>query len=276
MPLFFMIKLIASDMDGTLLNQQKQLPPDFFPVLNQLQKRGIRFVASSGRSYVTLYKNFQPYADQLDYICDNGAFVVVNGQVVAIEVIPHHLLRMFIEFCNQNLPHIRLVLCGVKGTYHQAVEPEFDKNIAMYYVNHQIVDDLADVSDDIFKIAICDLTGPENGSQQKLFSAFNAVFDIPVSGPVWMDVMNKGINKGAALARLQHQLQITPAETMAFGDFYNDVELLAQAEYSFVMENAHSEMFGYGKYRAESNENFGVTRAIQKFVLDGEIPQPAI
>ena len=68
------IKLIASDMDGSLLTTDKRLPPDFFDVLEKLHQRGIRFVAASGRAYYTLQENFMPYQDRLDYLCENGAY----------------------------------------------------------------------------------------------------------------------------------------------------------------------------------------------------------
>ena len=91
-----------------------------------------------------------------------------------------------------------------------------------------------------------------------------------VSGPYWVDVMLKGVSKGTAVAFLQKKLGISREETMAFGDFYNDVEMLQQAEYSFVMENAEEKMKQYGNYTAPKNTDNGVMRMIQKFIFEGE------
>lgn len=83
----FMIKLIATDMDGTLLDEDKNIPQGFFEMLNKLKEKGVAFVVASGRSYVTLYENFKPHSDSLDFICDNGAFVVINGGITNLDII---------------------------------------------------------------------------------------------------------------------------------------------------------------------------------------------
>ena len=88
-----------------------------------------------------------------------------------------------------------------------------------------------------------------------------------VSGDHWMDIMNQGVNKGSALQKLQKKLGITPEETMAFGDYYNDVEMLQQAAYSFVMENANPDLRPFGRYLAKSNREYGVAQAIRQYAL---------
>lgn len=82
-----------------------------------------------------------------------------------------------------------------------------------------------------------------------------------------MDVVSKGINKGVALEKIQRTMGVSMEETMAFGDFYNDVELLGRAHYSFVMENSNDDMRKYGNFMAASNNNLGVIRAIEDYVL---------
>lgn len=261
-----MIKLIASDMDGTLLSGSKELPPDFFETLSRLKEKNVRFVAASGRSYVTLYRNFRPRPDELDYICDNGAFVVMDGGVASSSPLPREGLRELVRAC-ETLPDVQAVLCGLKGTYHLASSEEFMENIRMYYVNHRQVEDLAQVDDQIFKVAICDLNGPENGAKSFLDEKFGGQFDMPVTGPLWMDVMNLGVNKGQALKKIQEKLDISPEETMCFGDFMNDAELLDQAYYSFAMANAHPDLAARSRFRALSNDQNGVMEAIREYVL---------
>lgn len=69
------VRLIASDMDGTLLNRRGELEPDFFTIFEQLEKHGIRFAAASGRQYDGLRKTFSPVADRMLFIAENGAYV---------------------------------------------------------------------------------------------------------------------------------------------------------------------------------------------------------
>ena len=80
-----MIKLIASDMDGTLLNDRKELPGDFFEVFDELERRGIKFTVASGRSFDAVAHLFpEEYRTRLDFICDNGANVIHEGKQVSV------------------------------------------------------------------------------------------------------------------------------------------------------------------------------------------------
>lgn len=260
-----MIRLIASDMDGSLLDDKKRIPPEFYQIFPRLKQKGISFIVASGRSYSTLKENFGPVSGEIGYICDNGAYVVHGGKA-AINTIPKNLLRPLVKACSE-LNGVQVVMCGVHATYHKAYNPEFDFEIGSYYVNRRIVEDLTTVEDDIFKISICDLNNPETYTYPFLAEQFGNALSLQISGKVWMDVMNDGINKGAALRRIQQEMGITPEETMAFGDFYNDIELLGRAQYSFVMENSNDDMRRYGNFVADSNNRAGVIRAIEEYAL---------
>ena len=78
--------------------------------------------------------------------------------------------------------------------------------------------------------------------------------------------MNQGINKGSALADIKRRFGSTTDQTMAFGDFYNDIDLLNEAKYSYVMANANDDMKQYGNFTAESNSEYGVTKAISAYL----------
>ena len=82
-----MIKLIASDMDGTLLDDNKNLPKDFFKLLDILNKMGIIFIIASGRSFLALKDMFGERCNSMSFICDNGANVMVNGKSIYSSVI---------------------------------------------------------------------------------------------------------------------------------------------------------------------------------------------
>lgn len=264
-----MIKLIAADMDGTLLNDKKELPPDFFTVLDRLRSRGAHFVIASGRSFSSLKISFGECMDKLDFICDNGAYVVVGGELVSMSILDKKRLKDMLDVC-LSLKGTTPVLCGVHGTYFERTSDEFFNEVSKFYLNYTCVDDIRTVKDDIFKVAVCDTLGPQNNSYPVMAGEFGKDFTVAVTGPKWIDLMNKGINKGAALEKIQRELNISKAETMTFGDYFNDKELLLAADYGFVMANAHPDMFAYGKYRAESNNDCGVTKAIVKYVLTEE------
>ncbi len=264
-----MIKLIVSDMDGTLLDENSKLPYNFFDTLEKLEKYNINFVVASGRSYSTLYQNFEPYSDRISYICDNGSYIVDKNKNEDISVIDENYVKEIINVC-ENIPDIAIVLCGTKGAYRKECNSEFTQEIDKYYIKHYIVDNLLEVKDDIFKIAICDMAGSEKNSYKVLNPKFGEALSVVVSAALWVDINNKGISKGYALEKLQKKLNVSYNETMAFGDFYNDVSMLQKAYYSFVMENANEPMKQYGNFIAKSNKENGVIKAIEKYIFEAD------
>lgn len=262
-----MIKLIATDMDGTLLDENGELPKDFLSVVDTLAKNDIKFVVASGRSHPTLHNIFQPISDKLSYICDNGAFIVENKSISSMEIIDKEAVQNIIKTC-KDIPNIQVTLCGTKGMYQTNCSDEFNKEIDKYYIAKNIVEDLLTVEDDIFKIAICDFADAHENSYKILEPKFGDDFSVVVSGKLWLDIMNKNVNKGIALEKIQKDLNVSYEETMVFGDFYNDIEMLKRAHYSFVMENANEDMKQYGNFIAKSNRESGVIKAIEEYVLD--------
>lgn len=95
-----MIKLIASDMDGTLLNDRKELPGDFFEVFDELERRGIKFTVASGRSFDAVAHLFpEEYRTRLDFICDNGANVIHEGKQVSVTPLDRPTFEQLIRAC---------------------------------------------------------------------------------------------------------------------------------------------------------------------------------
>ena len=82
------IRLIAADMDGTLLDSRKQLPEGLFPLVRALHERGVRFAPASGRQFYTLYEQFGEIADELMYISENGAMICDGAECVGFSAMP--------------------------------------------------------------------------------------------------------------------------------------------------------------------------------------------
>lgn len=262
-----MIKLIATDMDGTLLDENSKLPVNFFDTLAKLKEKDIKFVVASGRPYVTLYQNFKPHSDELYFICDNGAYIVEPGRKPVISIIDKNDVEK-IAATAEKIPNTTIILCGTKATYMKPCSDEMLAEISKYYLNKVYVDSFNDIDDDIFKVTICDFGDSSKNSYPILNPIFGDKYKLCVSGKVWLDINNKNVNKGDALKEIQNTFSISYSETMAFGDFYNDIELLQASKYSFVMENANEDMKQYGRYIAKSNKDNGVIKAIEEYVLN--------
>lgn len=265
-----MIKLIASDLDGTLLDDKKRLPGDFFEVLGELNKRGIRFAVSSGRTFGAVGHLFpEEYRAKMDFICDNGACLLLGGELKKVRALERGVFEALLSAC-EDIGDMRILVCARSGTYHLSYDSEFDAEVAKFYENHIVTDDLRSIDETIYKIAVCDRRGTMEHGKPALDAIFGDRLNVQASGAVWMDVMAAGVNKGAALTGLRESLGITREETMAFGDYFNDVEMLNAAGWSFCMENGHEDVKKLCRRVAGSNNEGGVTRAIRRYAL-GEV-----
>ena len=261
-----MVKLIATDMDGTLLNSKKELPPDFWETLDMLDSKNVRFCIASGRSFTTLKINFDGYTDRMNFICDNGAFIVIDGKPVSVSIIPAETVSELIKIC-RSLEGVTPVLCGMNGTYFDDCTSELYEEVSRFYLNFTRVDDISKVKDDIFKVALCDAGNPMNHSLPVFRERFGDSLSLAASGPLWMDAMNKGVNKGEALKIIQKHLGVSREETMAFGDGFNDVSMISHAGMGVAMENACDAAKKAADFITLSNEEDGIAYALEKFLF---------
>jgi len=263
------IKLVVSDMDGSLLNDKKEFPPHVWEDLHALEEKGITFAAASGRSYPKQRADFKDGPESMWFICDNGACVIHRDEVLFTDCIDREGVKELARALDE-IDDIMPVFCGVKGAWHKPCPEHYKKYLTSYYISEIIIQDAEEIDDDILKIAICDLKGSAAHSYPALFPQFGERYHLVVSGPIWMDIMNPSVNKGRALQFVQQKLGVSKAETMAFGDYYNDVELLLNAGESYVMENANDDMKPYGSHIAPPNNEWGVMQVLHREFLDRE------
>lgn len=112
------IKLIAADMDGTLLSSRKQLPKGFFPLVRTLKKIGVRFAPASGRQYYNLYEQFGEIADELMYISENGGMVCDGREIVSFEAMPQQLVCAAVELA-RGLPNVHAIASMRDGAAYE-------------------------------------------------------------------------------------------------------------------------------------------------------------
>ena len=92
--------------------------------------------------------------------------------------------------------------------------------------------------------------------------------EVIVSGQNWLDISHANANKGYALSMLQENLGITKDETMVFGDYNNDLQLLELAYFSYAMENAHNDVKKIARFQTKSNSEEGVETILEKLISD--------
>lgn len=159
------------------------------------------------------------------------------------------------------------MLSGKKKAYVETGNQDFIDYISQFYTSNERREDLTQAVDDsIFKVAVYHPEGSEKYVYPVLKEFEKYGLEIVVSGQYWLDVMNKNINKGNALEKLQKALDITPQQTMAFGDYMNDIEMLENSKYSYAMKNAHPSVKKAASFEACTNDNFGVLKIIKDYL----------
>lgn len=260
------IKFIAADMDGTLLDENSQLNPEFFDIYHQLTEKGIIFAAASGRQYYSLVNTFAPVKDQMMFIAENGTLVMHEGEELYSCEIDKTSIQEIIKQ-TRAIEDTQIVLCGKKSAYIETQHPDALKEFAKYYHRCEYVDDLLEVEDDFIKVAICHFGGTEELVYPHINKAFGHSHQVVVSAKIWLDVMNAKASKGAAIEYLQQSLGISFEQTMSFGDYLNDMEMLKASSHSYAMENAHPTVKQTARFLAPSNKESGVLTVIKQQLL---------
>jgi Cof subfamily protein (haloacid dehalogenase superfamily) len=261
-----MVKLIVADMDGTLLDDNKRLPADFWETEQLLHDKGILFAIASGRQFYNLAEVFDRIKDRILFLADNGTFVWYRGEELFTNPLGKAAAGIIIE-TGRKIPDAYLILCGKKAAYIENHDERFLKILYRHYSKVEVVEDLTKVEDMILKVTLCDFRDSATNSAS-FYGYLGKDYNVAVSGLNWLDITNSSANKGSALVKIQQKLGITSDETVAFGDYLNDIEMMAAAKYSYAMKNAHPEIMRVSGYvTAFDNNESGVTKAIRGLIL---------
>lgn len=253
-------------MDGTLLNDKHEIHPDFWEMERLLFKKGIMFSVASGRQYYNLESKFERIKDRMLFFAENGTMVMHKGKELYVNSLDPEAARKFIEI-GRKLEGVQLVLCGKESAYVECNDKKFIEEIKQYYERLKFVDDLQLVEDTILKVTICDYKGVEANSYHS-YKEFNKEFKVAIAAEIFLDITSITASKGDAIKGIQKELNIFPDETLVFGDYLNDLEMMQNATYSYAMRNAHPEIINASNYvtRFDNNEN-GVLKTIEQLGL---------
>lgn len=259
-----MIKLIVSDIDGTLVKDgENQINPEIFDVIMELKKeKKIHFAAASGRQAASIEYTFEPIKKEIFYVAENGAYLGCYGRNLFLYPIEKELANSLAMDIRRD-PELEVMLGGSKGTYLETKDQGLiDWMINGYHFHIIQVDDVTKVDDEIIKVAAYRKEGIQQATGE-FFDRYGDRLKMTISGDMWMDCMAGGVNKGEAVKTLQESLGITPEETMVFGDQLNDIEMLGRAYYSFAVGNAREEVKKAARFQADRNTNDGVMKILK-------------
>lgn len=219
------VKLIASDMDGTLLDENGQVPPETFDLILALRERGVRFVASSGRRYDRLCDFFFPVKDRMDFVASNGAQVFADGVQIDREVYSHLAIRRLAKTVAM-FPNMHLALFDRTKSYLLDDEDKFVREVDKDLPNVERIYELPSPQVSIIKASIfCD-DGNVMDNAYVLQRELGGLFTFAPSGSSYIDAMQPGISKASGIAQVMEYHGIDASEVMAFGDAMNDYEII--------------------------------------------------
>ena len=261
------IKLIISDLDGTFLNSQGDYDRRLYAEVRQLmQETGIHFAACTGKQCERVEELFGDNSRDIWILGDSATRIKRNGEFIYQSLIDNHLGQQIIATLHRaNSRHVVIACTPSGAVIRQDTPTHLAERVRLSYANLRKVENLSDLTEDFVKITVYDETGscPQT---RPFLNPFEHQVYIVVAEAAWIDIANKGVHKGSTIRRLQEVLNIGRHETMAFGDGYNDIELLSEAEYSFAMRNAFDETKKVANFITGSNDENAVLNTIKRIL----------
>ncbi len=234
-----MIKLITSDVDGTLVKDSSPvIYPEMIDMVKKLRGQDIIFCIASGRQVSSVKKMFSEVADDLIIIADNGAHIQCRDKDI-------HVAKMNPDYIEELVTDLRAfddceLLVEAPGlSYLESKNQEyidFIKN--QYRFDIKLVDDVLKEAKDIIKISIFRRPSIRKIGEEILIPKWKDKLKVTIAGEDWVDFMDTSVDKGNSLKFVQEFYGITPEETMVFGDNNNDIGMLKRAAESYAVSTA--------------------------------------
>ncbi|MCR5418415.1 MAG: HAD family hydrolase [Lachnospiraceae bacterium] len=236
-----MIKLIATDVDGTLVEESSpDITPAQIELFRELSDAGYRVTVASGRQYKSVSTMFAPVGRELCYIVENGAHILIGDKTI------HHV-RMKREYVEGIMADLRalypegchVVASTTVGCFLETKDEAFISRIRDRYRNHVLLtDDILGEDVEYVKLAVFREGSIRQIGEQNLIPKWKDKVKATMAGEEWVDFMDATVDKGRGLKILAEKLGIGTAEVMAFGDNENDIGLMQAAGESYAVGNA--------------------------------------
>ncbi|NLW52578.1 MAG: HAD family phosphatase [Tissierellia bacterium] len=268
-----MIKLIVLDIDGTLVNDDKEITERTKSALIKAQKMGIKLAIASGRAP----EGIRRFAEELDFDKYENFISAQNGTILVDfqtkEVLANHLL---------DYEDAKRILKFVKGMglsiliYHD--NKVYTDNISNYLVkttveeNNGVITEKKDLLDNLhFTPNNIVFTGRKHvlePAMEKIGAEFGEVFDMVLTSGIYYEAMPQGISKATSLKDIADIYGIDVKDTLAFGDSDNDLQLIKEAGIGVAMANATENVLEVADYITLNNNEDGIADYLERYVFD--------
>lgn len=264
-----MIRLIASDIDGTLI---KDSTPDLYPemadAIQELAERKIIFCAASGRQYCSIRNLFRDVKEDIVFIADNGAQIRYKEKDIQVTPMKREYAEAIVRQLRGYCGTCDIAVSTPDGCLLETGNKEFVDLIAYGYRNKlMLVKDVLEKDVKINKISIYRKGGIRKLGEEVLIPQWKDKVKVCMAGEEWIDFMDLSVDKGKALAFVQAYFRIAKEETMVFGDNNNDIGMIEAAGESYAVETAREEVKAAAKHICPSYLEKGVYRVVKELFL---------
>lgn len=262
-----MVKLIVTDIDGTLLHDHAtDIDFRYFELIRKMKARGVLFCVASGRQYESLRKLFAPVKDDIIYITENGAEIIYQNKCIFSMPMSMEVSRQLV-IDTREIPEAESMYCVGDRAYFEKNDLKVYRLMKdEYHFKCEMVEDLLKLNIPCLKFS---LYLPENVDDitEKYFTPkWKKSHEVACGGKYFMDVMERGVNKGTALKKVQNIFGVMKEETVVFGDNHNDLEMLAEAGEGYAVLNAREEVKAIATKVIPSNNDNGVLKQMKKIL----------
>lgn len=239
------MKIIATDLDGTFLDGNHQFDQErFAKLLDRLEEKGIVFAAASGRGIASMRELFAPFRDRIYLIGENGSIIEERGQVIWSRTMDELAVEELFAILEAS-PYVdknQLIFSAENEVYAlNTVDPDYLAFSRRYHPNVQLIGDLKEMREPIFKVTL-NLKPEEMVEGLAWIAQALPDYSVMTTGFQTLDIVPTGIDKGGALGRLLIMKDWHPDDLVAFGDQFNDRQMLELAGLAISPENAKDEI----------------------------------
>lgn len=269
-----MYKLIALDMDGTLLSEDKTISKANFKAIQRAKAKGVKVVLATGRPINGIKKYLKELnlIEAGDYaVAYNGALVqrTKDGKIIADNPMNIEDLNYLYELSKRLKVHIHFL------TESKCVTTEINEYSMVEATINEIPLEVADFSKipldtNVVKIMFIDEANYLSKVIEQLPSEVYDKYTVVRSAPYFLEFLNKKVNKGFGVGLLAENLGISHKEVICIGDAGNDIDMIKYAGLGVAMGNAFPEVKQIADYVTCTNEEDGVAKVINKFILEEE------
>ena len=267
-----MYKIIALDMDGTLLNSDKVITEKTKVALKEARQKGVKVVLASGRPIDGLRR----YLKELDLVHKDEYVLSYNGSLVQEtkgDAIIHESglkgsdLRYIYSLSSKLGVNIH-AFSGKTGLITPKISKYTEVEATLNGIDINIVDfEKVDLDEHIIKIMLIDEEEILNKAIEKLPKEIYENYNVVKSTPYFLEIINKNGNKGQGLKALAKHLNVKKEEIIAVGDAGNDLEMIKYAGLGVAMGNATDDVIEVANYKTTSNNEDGIAKIVEKFIM---------